>query len=154
MNGLSYATNRKILAGCGREVEIFQCQILCFVSVKNFYLRVCACYNFSFLGHDRGKYFLSSTKVSQFQLGVEQRQKFFTSGFWKNFGFLESKKFLTQGVCKIKFLFLEALQGNVFTINHQSFIIIFGGGGSLEIFQCQNLSFVPVKNFYISSTAC
>ena len=49
VNGLSYATNRKILAGCGREVEIF-------------YLR-----------------------------------------FLENFGFFESKKFLSQGVCKIKF---------------------------------------------------
>ena len=70
-----------------------------------------------------------------------------------NFVFCVSKKFLSQGVHKINFLFLEGIQGNVFTIICQSFTNLSGSGGSLEIFYSQNLSFVSVKNFYISSTA-
>ena len=61
----------------------------------------------------------------------------------------ESKKFLSQGVCKIKILFLEGIQDNVFTIICQSFTILSGSGGSLEIFYSQNLSFGTVKNFYL-----
>ena len=73
MNGPSYATNRKILAGCGREVEIFYSQNLCFLRVKNFYLRVCACQNFYSLREYRRMCLLSLTKVSQFYLAVEAR---------------------------------------------------------------------------------
>ena len=51
-----------------------------------------------------------------------------------NFVFCVSKKFLSQGVHKLKFLFLEGIQGNVFTIICQSFTILSGSGGSLEIF--------------------
>ena len=48
--------------------------------------------------------------------------------------FCESKKFLSQGVCKIKFLFLEGIQGNVFSIICQSFIFLTGCGAVLEFF--------------------
>mgnify|MGYP004620505391 FL=1 len=48
--------------------------------------------------------------------------------------FCESKKFLSQGVCKIKFLFLEGIQGNVFSIICQSFLILTGCGAVLEFF--------------------
>ena len=34
----------------------------------------------------------------------------------------------------IKFLFLEGIQGNVFTIIHQGFIILAGSGREVEIF--------------------
>ena len=51
-----------------------------------------------------------------------------------NFGFFENKNFLSQGVCKIKFLFFEGLQRHVFTIIHQGFIILAGCGAVLEFF--------------------
>ena len=67
----------------------------------------------------------------------------------EKFVFCESKKFLSQGVCMIKFLFFEGIQNNVFTIICQSFTILSGCGRVVEIFYSQNLSFVSVKNFYL-----
>ena len=99
---------------------------------------------------------LSSTKVSQFYLGVEQSQKFFTCDFWENSVFWENKKFLSQGVCMLNFLFLEGLQRNVFTITHQGFIILSGSGGSLEIFYLwfqANFGFFESKKF-LSQGVC
>ena len=52
----------------------------------------------------------------------------------EKFVFCESKKFLSQGVCMIKFLFFEGIQNNVFTIICQGFTFLSGSGGSLEIF--------------------
>ena len=52
----------------------------------------------------------------------------------EKFVFCDSKKFLSQGVCKIKFLFFEGLQRHVFTIIHQGFIILAGCGAVLEFF--------------------
>ena len=52
----------------------------------------------------------------------------------EKFVFCESKKFLSQGVCMIKFLFFEGIQGHISTIIHQSFTILAGSGGSLENF--------------------
>ena len=43
LHAASCAANRKILACCGREGEIFYWKNLCFGTVKNFLLRVCAC---------------------------------------------------------------------------------------------------------------
>ena len=51
-----------------------------------------------------------------------------------NFVFCVSKKFLSQGVCMLKFLYLEGIQGNVFTITCQSFTILSGCGRVIEIF--------------------
>ena len=48
--------------------------------------------------------------------------------------FFESKKFLSQDVCTLKFLFFEGIQGNVFTITCQSFTILSGCGRVVEIF--------------------
>ena len=96
---------------------------------------------------------LSSTKVSQFYLGVEQSQKFFTCDFWEILDFFENKKFLSQGVCMLNFLFLEGIQDNVFTIIHQGFIILSGSGTELEIFQWKILCFFESKKF-LSQGVC
>ena len=65
--------------------------------------------------------------------------------------FWDSKKFLSQGVCMIKFLFLEGIQGHISTIIHQCFTILSVSGIEVEIFfTCdfwKILDFVEVKNF-------
>ena len=72
---------------------------------------------------------LSIIKVSQFYLALEQSQKFFYS---QNLYFVSVKKFLTWLHCMIKFLFLVALQENIFTIISQCFTILVCIGGTLE----------------------
>ena len=69
-------------------------------------------------------------QTEKFQLDVEASQKFFSV----KFVFFESKKFLSQDVCTLKFLFFEGIQGNVFTITCQSFTILSGCGRVIEIF--------------------
>ena len=69
-------------------------------------------------------------QTEKFQLDVEASQKFFSV----KFVFFESKKFLSQDVCTLKFLFFEGLQGYVFTITCQSFTILSGCGRVIEIF--------------------
>ena len=53
-----------------------------------------------------------------------------------------------------KFLFFDGIQGHISTIICQGFTILAGSGREVEIFYSENLSFVRVKNFHISSTAC
>ena len=57
-------------------------------------------------------------------------------------------------MCKIKLLYLKGTQRHVFTIIYQGFIILAGSTTKLEFFYSENLSFLRVKNFHISSTAC
>ena len=75
----------------------------------------------------------------------------------EKFVFFDSKKFLSQGACMLKFLFFEGIQRNVFTIICQGFIILLGSGAELEFFTCdfwEILDFMRVKNFLLSSSAC
>ena len=84
--------------------------------------------------------FLEALQDNEWAIICHKQKNF--SWLWKGarnflvskFVICESKKFLSQGVCTLKFLFLEALQGNVFTIICQGFIILAGSRRELEFF--------------------
>ena len=77
--------------------------------------------------------------------------EFFYLWFLGNFGFFDSKKFFTLLHCKIKFLFLEGIQGHISTIIHQCFTILSVSGRELEIFYLwflEKLGIFESKKFF------
>ena len=138
------------------SARIFYSQNLCFGSVKNFLLSSTAWQNFYFLGHCRTMNGLSCAANRKILACSGREVEIFYLRFLENFGFFESKKFLSQGVCTLKFLCLEGIQGNVFTIICQGFIILAGCGRELEFFYLrflENFHFFESKKF-LSQGVC
>ena len=99
--------------------------------------------------------FLEALQDNEWAIICHKQKNF--SWMWKgarnflveNFVICESKKFLSQGVCTLKFLFLEGLQGYEWAIICNKQKNLAGSTTKLEFFYSQKLCFVRVKNFYL-----